>query len=33
MFQVSERASQMIKEFLKDKDPHLAIRVLMYEGG
>ena len=33
MFQVSEKASEMIKSYLKDKEENLAIRVLMQEGG
>ncbi len=33
MFQVSEKASEMIKNYLKDKEETLAIRVMMHEGG
>jgi Fe-S cluster assembly iron-binding protein IscA len=33
MFQVSEKASEMIKNYLKDKEENLAIRVMMQEGG
>jgi hypothetical protein len=33
MFQVSEKASEMIKNYLKDKEESLAIRVMMHEGG
>lgn len=33
MFQVSEKASEMIKDYLKDKEANLAIRVMMQEGG
>jgi Fe-S cluster assembly iron-binding protein IscA len=33
MFEVSEKASEMIKDYLKDKEENLAIRVLMNEGG
>ncbi len=33
MFQVSEKASEMIKDYLKDKEQNLSIRVLMHEGG
>jgi Fe-S cluster assembly iron-binding protein IscA len=33
MFQVSEKASEMIKHYLKDKEATLAIRVMMQEGG
>jgi len=33
MFQVSEKASEMIKNYLKDKEENLAIRVVMHEGG
>jgi Fe-S cluster assembly iron-binding protein IscA len=33
MFQVSEKAVEMIKEYLKDnQDPH-SIRIMMSEGG
>jgi Fe-S cluster assembly iron-binding protein IscA len=33
MFQVSEKASEMIKDYLKGKEANLAIRVMMQEGG
>jgi hypothetical protein len=33
MFSVSEKASEMIKEFLKNRTEAAAIRVLMQEGG
>jgi iron-sulfur cluster assembly protein len=33
MFSVSEKASEMIKEFLKDRTEAPSIRVLMQEGG
>jgi Fe-S cluster assembly iron-binding protein IscA len=33
MFEVSEKASEMIKGFLKDKEANLAVRVMMNEGG
>lgn len=33
MFQVSDKATEMIKEFLKDKGEELAVRVLMHSGG
>jgi Fe-S cluster assembly iron-binding protein IscA len=33
MFEVSEKASEMIKGYLKDKEATLAIRVMMQEGG
>jgi hypothetical protein len=33
MFQVTEKASDMIKDYLKDKEAHLAIRVMMNQGG
>jgi hypothetical protein len=33
MFQVSEKASEMIKSYLKDKEAPLAIRVMLHEGG
>ncbi len=33
MFQVSDKASEVIKEFLKDKqDPH-SVRIVMNQGG
>jgi hypothetical protein len=33
MFSVSEKASEMIKEFLKDRPEAPSIRVVMQEGG
>jgi Fe-S cluster assembly iron-binding protein IscA len=33
MFSVSEKATEMIKEFLKDRPEVSSIRVLMQEGG
>jgi len=33
MFSVSEKASEMIKEFLKNRTESPSIRVLMQEGG
>jgi hypothetical protein len=33
MFSVSEKASEMIKEFLKNRSEAPSIRVLMQEGG
>ena len=33
MFTVSEKASDAIKEFLKDREDAPSIRVLMQEGG
>jgi len=33
MFSVSEKASEMIKEFLKNRTEAASIRVLMQEGG
>ncbi len=33
MFQVSEKATEMIKDFLKDKAADAAIRVVMHAGG
>ena len=33
MFSVSEKASEMIKEFLKNRTEAPSIRVLMQEGG
>jgi Fe-S cluster assembly iron-binding protein IscA len=33
MFSVSEKASEMIKEFLKDRAEAPSIRVMMQEGG
>jgi len=33
MFEVTEKASQMLNEFLKDKGEVHTIRVMMMEGG
>lgn len=33
MFSVSEKASEMIKEFLKSRSEAASIRILMQEGG
>ena len=33
MFQVSEKASEMIKDYLKDKEANLTVRVILHEGG
>ncbi len=33
MFQVSEKATEMIKNFLQDKGDELAIRVVLHSGG
>ena len=33
MFSVSEKANEMIKEFLKNRTAAASIRVLMQEGG
>jgi Fe-S cluster assembly iron-binding protein IscA len=33
MFSVSEKASEMIKDFLKDRSEVPSIRVVMQEGG
>ncbi len=33
MFQVSEKATEMIKNFLQDKGDELAIRVVLHAGG
>jgi Fe-S cluster assembly iron-binding protein IscA len=33
MFSVSEKASEMIKDFLKDRSEIPSIRVVMQEGG
>jgi len=33
MFEVTEKASEMIKDFLKDKDVIPAIRVMLSQGG
>lgn len=33
MFQVSDKASEIIKEFLKDKEEPHSIRIVMSQGG
>ena len=33
MFEITERASEMVKEALKDKDPLPSIRIIYNEGG
>jgi hypothetical protein len=33
MFQVTEKASEIIKNYLKDNDANLAVRVVMHKGG
>ena len=33
MFEVSDRAGEVIKQFLEGKQPPLSIRVMMMEGG
>ena len=33
MFEVTEKASEMIKEFLKDKEDALSIRIILSQGG
>ena len=33
MVQVSDKASEVIKEFLKDKEEPLSVRIVMSEGG
>ena len=33
MFEVTEKASDMIKDFLKDKDEFPAIRLMLSQGG
>jgi Fe-S cluster assembly iron-binding protein IscA len=33
MFEITEKASQMIKEFLKDRDAIPAIRIMLSQGG
>jgi hypothetical protein len=33
MFEVTEKASEMIKDFLKDKDDIPAIRLMLSQGG
>ena len=33
MFEVTEKASEMIKDYVKDKEMNLAIRIMMNQGG
>lgn len=33
MLEISEKASEMIKDFLKDRDEIPAIRIMMSQGG
>jgi Fe-S cluster assembly iron-binding protein IscA len=33
MFEITEKASEMIKEFLKEKDEQTAIRFIVSAGG
>lgn len=33
MFEVTEKASEMIKDFLKDRDEIPAIRIMLSQGG
>jgi len=33
MFQVSEKATEMIKEYFKDKETIPSIRIMMSQGG
>ena len=33
MFEITEKAGEMVKEVLKDKDPIPSIRVMYNEGG
>ena len=33
MFEITEKASEMVKEALKDKDPFPSIRIIYNEGG
>ena len=33
MFEVTEKASEMIKDFLKDRDPVPPIRIMLSQGG
>ena len=33
MFEVTEKASEMLKEFLKDKEEIPAIRLMLSQGG
>jgi len=33
MFEVTEKATEMIKEFLKDRDEIPAIRIMLSQGG
>jgi len=33
MLQVSDKASEMIKEFLADKEGLISVRIMLFEGG
>ncbi len=33
MLEVTEKATEMIKEFLKDKDTYPSIRIMLSQGG
>ena len=33
MFEITEKASDMVKEFLKDKEEIPSIRIMLSEGG
>jgi len=33
MFEITEKQAKMIKDYLKDKETNLAIRVMMNQGG
>jgi Fe-S cluster assembly iron-binding protein IscA len=33
MFEVTEKANEMIKDFLKDKEAKLSIRIMLSKGG
>jgi hypothetical protein len=33
MFEVTEKASEMIKDFLKDKEGNPSIRIMLSQGG
>lgn len=33
MLEVTEKASEMIKEFLKDKETYPSIRIMLSQGG
>jgi len=33
MFEISEKASEMVKDFLKDRDEIPAIRIMLSQGG